>query len=341
MSPRSCLIIALLSVLLHGCSTVPEDPEERAEYEKLNDPIEPLNRYFFEVSQFLDFLLLRPLADTYIRVVPQPVKNRVSNVLGNAGEPPIFLNALLQGRVRDSVITLGRFTLNSTLGVFGLFDVASQVPLEKQFADMGQTLHTYGVGEGPYLYLPVLGPSSVRDTSGFILGQFLNDPVDLGLARRYDLSIHKPLGINQQSQQRLSYGRTVLGGVNFRSQIFDQYDTIFRFSIDPYSQLRSLSRQLRRSQLGITAPETTAPEGDPFSDDPFSDDPFSDDPFSDDPFSDDPFSDDPFSDDPFSDDPFSDDPFSDDPFSDDPFSDDPFSDDPFSDDPLSDDTDPL
>ena len=327
MSLRSCLIIALLSVLLHGCSAIPEDPAERAEYEKINDPIEPLNRYFFEVSQFLDFLLLRPLADTYIRVVPQTVKTGVSNALENAAEPSIFLNALLQGRITDSVITLGRFTLNSTLGVFGLFDVASEIPLEKQFADMGQTLHTYGVGEGPYLYLPLLGPSSLRDTSGFILSQLLDDPVSLGLARRYDLSVHKPLGINQQTQERLFYGRISLGGVHFRSQIFDQYDAIFRFSIDPYSQLRSLSRQLRRSQLGLTDPEATSSEDDLFLDDPFLDDPFSDDPFSDDPFSDDLFSDDPFSEDPFSEDPFSDDPFSEDPFSEDPFSDDPLSDD--------------
>lgn len=127
------------------------------------DPWEGFNRRVFAFNEFLDRNLLKPVAKGYQKVTPQFVDDGVSNVFNNLGEVPSFVNHLLQGRLPDAGLDGGRFAVNSTLGLVGLFDVASKMGIEQKSTDLGVTLGRWGVHSGPYLVLPFLGPSSVRD----------------------------------------------------------------------------------------------------------------------------------------------------------------------------------
>lgn len=219
---------------LAACVTPPSDPEARAEYDEINDPLEPTNRYFFEVNRFLDIMVMRPVADTYRLVVPDFLRERVSDALDNMGEPVVFANTVLQGRFDDGMTTIARFLINSTLGIGGLFDVASTFGLPEKRGDFGQTLYSYGVGDGPYLVLPFLGPSNPRDAIGI--------GVD---------SVMDPVGIvvNDNGLDAISNGRFGGTAVSERSKYIEQLDALERTSIDFYAQMRSITRQRRAKQL--------------------------------------------------------------------------------------------
>ena len=154
------------SLLMAGCATVPRDPAARAEFEANHDPLEPLNRGTFAFNLFIDRILIKPLARDYRRVLPEPGRDAIRHFLDNLNEPVIFANALLQGRLKAAGTTGCRFLLNSAAGLAGIEDVASRQKLPKQVGDFGQTLWAWGLPEGPYLILPVLGPSSPRDGIG-------------------------------------------------------------------------------------------------------------------------------------------------------------------------------
>ena len=166
----------MMAASLGGCATPPTDPGARAEFEQINDPMEPLNRYFFELNRFLDFILLHPWADTYNRIVPETGRTHIHNALDNVGNPLNVVNEALQGRGTDSVTTIGRFLVNSTLGIGGLFDVATDFGLPAKKADFGQTLYVWGLPEGPYMVLPIFGPSNPRDGVGLGVDSYA-DPV--------------------------------------------------------------------------------------------------------------------------------------------------------------------
>lgn len=172
-------------VLLLGLALAP------APAAAINDPLEPLNRGIFEFNRIVDGLVLKPASQLYEFAVPEPGRQGVSNFLGNLRAPVIFVNHLLQGEREQAGVTLGRFMINSTMGIFGIFDFASVVGVEpREDADFGQTLGVWGVGGGAYLVLPIFGPSTIRDAGGLVVDGFVFDPwpyvsdIEAQLARR-------------------------------------------------------------------------------------------------------------------------------------------------------------
>lgn len=133
-----------------------------------HDPFEPANRVIYRVNDGLDQAVLRPLSVTYQTVTPDPVERGVRNFFENIGEVRNATNSLLQGKWQATGASAGRFLINSTVGLLGVFDVARHIGIDRTVEDFGQTLGVWGLGPGPYLVLPLLGPSSVRDSSGFL-----------------------------------------------------------------------------------------------------------------------------------------------------------------------------
>lgn len=220
--------------LLVACATPPTDPAERAAWEAENDPLEPLNREIFEVNRVIDGLLIKPAAMIYRGVVPEPGRTAVRNVLDNLKEPVVLANNLLQGNVDAAGDTLGRFAVNSTVGVLGIMQPAADMGLPRRKTDFGTTLHVWGTGEGPYLMLPILGPSNPRDTTGLVVDALM-DPF-AWIARANDL-------------EWITWTRFGLDGIDVRARNIDALDEIERSSLDFYAQIRSLSRQRRAEEL--------------------------------------------------------------------------------------------
>jgi phospholipid-binding lipoprotein MlaA len=166
--PRVILmsVMAMLVVLISSASV----PARAAG--TVSDPWESLNRKTFAFNEFLDRNFLKPAAKGYQAVTPEPVDTSVTNFFSNLREVPSFVNHLAQARPKDAAADAGRFILNTTVGVLGLFDVASKVGIEQKNADFGLTLGRWGIGSGPYLVLPFLGPSTVRDAAGQTLDVF-------------------------------------------------------------------------------------------------------------------------------------------------------------------------
>ena len=150
----------LLGILLSACVTV-EKPTE-------GDPLESYNRTMFKVNEGLDKAVLRPVAKGYEAVVPQPARSCVSNMFSNVGDVWSGVNSFAQGRGVDFFNSLGRFLMNSTIGLGGCYDVASEKGVKKIENDFGTTLGVWGLGDGPYVVLPLFGSSSLRDTAGLV-----------------------------------------------------------------------------------------------------------------------------------------------------------------------------
>ncbi len=163
--------MAIVLVLLLACAPA------RSIAETVGDPLEPLNRGVFQFNQIVDGLVLKPATQIYTVAVPEPARRSVSNFLENLRSPVVFVNHLLQGEREYAGVTLGRFMINSTMGILGLFDFASVVGMApREDADFGQTLGVWGVGAGAYLVLPLFGPSTFRDASGLVVDSFVFDP---------------------------------------------------------------------------------------------------------------------------------------------------------------------
>ncbi len=198
--------------------------------EEARDPIESFNRAVFAFNETVDFLILRPVAWTYNKITPDPVIFAVRRFFDNLGSPVIFANDLLQLTFDDAGVTLGRFGINSTIGLLGFFDVAEDFGLERHTADFGQTLHAYGTGPGPYIVLPLLGPSTARDGVGTVVDIFL-DPLTylLGSPESYIVT-----------------GSQV---VVAREALLEPLDELKRTSVDYYISLRSAYYQRRAVDL--------------------------------------------------------------------------------------------
>lgn len=156
--------LALIILLgANGCASwVGMEPEP-------GDPLEPFNRSMFDLNNHLETYVSKPLARAYVKVTPEPIDRGITNFFSNLDEPTNIVNNLLQLKVKAAFSDLGRMAINTTLGFFGFMDVASSWGLEKHNEDFGQTLGYWGVSTGPYLVLPVIGPSSVRDGGGFVV----------------------------------------------------------------------------------------------------------------------------------------------------------------------------
>ncbi|HEU0118183.1 MAG TPA: VacJ family lipoprotein, partial [Alphaproteobacteria bacterium] len=163
MPTKHHLLCLTLLLALAGCADTPAPSTDET---GINDPLETMNRRSFDNNHFLDRLLLRPLAELYRVTVPPPVRDRITGILANMNEPTIFANDVMQGEFGKAGTTFERLAINSTLGIGGMWDVATGWGMQKQTGDFGQTLASWGVGEGPYLMLPLVGPSDLRDAFG-------------------------------------------------------------------------------------------------------------------------------------------------------------------------------
>jgi phospholipid-binding lipoprotein MlaA len=230
------LALAVCGVLLvAGCASIPEDPDERAEYEQLNDPFEPMNRAVFSFNQAVDTVILEPASQVY-GFVPEPIRFVVYNFVNNLKEPVNFLNNFFQGDIEGAGRTLARFAVNSTMGFAGLGNPADQMGLADTDEDFGQTLGVWGGGQGdggPYLVLPLLGPSNPRDVVGMVVDAMWN-PVNY-YVREHEL-------------ETLALGLKALEVVDARYRNAELIDDLERNSLDYYAAVRSFYRQ-RRSAL--------------------------------------------------------------------------------------------
>jgi phospholipid-binding lipoprotein MlaA len=174
---RQTMGMVFLAILLTGCATAKQEPtvnEEIAAEEY--DPWERYNRAVFEFNNKVDRNLLKPVAKGYRRALPGTVRLSVGNFFRNLFEPTTVINDLLQGKVKQAAADTGRFLINSTVGILGLFDVATTWGIERHQEDFGQTLAVWGINPGPYVVLPFLGPSNIRDGVGLIPYYFYTDP---------------------------------------------------------------------------------------------------------------------------------------------------------------------
>jgi len=228
--------VLVLSLSVAACAATPNasDPEAVAEYNEINDPLEPFNRAMFELNRGLDTLILRPAATLYRGFIPPPIQDIVSNFLNNLKTPVVLLNDVLQGESDRAITTLSRFAINTTVGVLGFGDPASDMGYLDHKEDFGQTLATWGVDGGPYLVLPILGPSNPRDTVGKVVDT-LTDPV-----WHYAQNTDKEYIPNE---------RLVAESIDFRARNIEAIDDLERTSLDYYAAVRSLYRQVRADEI--------------------------------------------------------------------------------------------
>ncbi len=166
--------LSLLALTLFGCATVP--PSER----NPRDPWQRMNRATFSFDLGFYRHIVKPVATTYVRVTPHPIRTGVSNFVHNISYPTVIVNALLQGRILPFARDLGRFVVNTTVGIGGILDPASRVGLTPEDRDFGQTFGKWGFPTGPYLVLPFLGPSDVRDALGLVPDYLYTNPLLYG-----------------------------------------------------------------------------------------------------------------------------------------------------------------
>ena len=207
---------------LGGCATV-KNPNP-------NDPWEPMNRGVSQFNEGVDAMVLRPVATLYKEHVPPLVRTGVANFFGNISDVWSFVNTVLQGKVQDAADNWARVQLNTMFGVFGIFDVASEFNIERHREDFGQTLGRWGVPAGPYLMLPLFGPSTLRDTVAM--------PVDrqVDMVKRID-----PWGVR--------YSAYTMRAVNARANLLRVGDVVEEAALDKYSFVRDAHLQRRRAEI--------------------------------------------------------------------------------------------
>jgi phospholipid-binding lipoprotein MlaA len=238
-TPPLVTLLALAVCGLAGCATKPpaSDPDALAEYKQTNDPLEPTNRVFYAVNNALDTVILRPAALAYRYAVPQPVRNGVHNLLANLSSPVLLTNDALEGKPRRAGDTTMRFLINTTVGVAGIFDVAKNWGYPAHDADFGMTMAIWGAPEGPFLFLPVLGPTDPRDAAGF------------GIDIAIDPFTWMGTGPNHTGWTAFTWTRYGLTAIDQRERVLDATDSIKKTALDPYATFRSLYRQHRRAQI--------------------------------------------------------------------------------------------
>ena len=208
--------------------------------EEVNDCFEGLNRATFAFNQGLDKAIIEPISKGY-RKLPMPIRTGTGNILSNLSNLVTIPNNILQGDLRAAGLNTARLTVNTTIGIFGIFDVAQQMGLVKDYKkeDYGQTLGKWGVGEGCYLVLPVLGPSTVRDGVGTLTSLLGGDPW-------YNVTVKNDTQYFKDSDYYISKSTD---GINFRSKNIDSFDNLEKNSMDFYASVRSLYLQDRKQKI--------------------------------------------------------------------------------------------
>lgn len=200
--------------------------------EAVRDPLEGFNRAMFSVNEGLDTVIVKPVAQAYDIVMPLPVKAGVGDFFGNIADVRNVLNNTLQGKLADAGTDLGRFLINSTVGIFGLFDVASELGLEKHDEDFGQTLAVWGWSDSSFMFWPLIGPRTVRDTGGWVVDVY-TDPtwytLDKSVAARNSL--------------------VALSFVDVRASLLPSDKVVEEAAIDKYAYVRDAYLQRRRNQI--------------------------------------------------------------------------------------------
>ena len=232
------LFFALFSFNIFGAAsdqvqTNPDDFETSQIEDEIYDPIEPINRAIFSFNNVADRIVLEPIAKGY-KKLPSPIQSGISNFLSNLRAPLVVINQLLQGQGQNAAQSTGRFLVNSTVGVFGLIDVADKIGLEEKEEDFGQTLATWGIGDGFYIVLPLFGPSNLRDTTGMIM-TMVTDPINA-----YAVS---------EGEAWIVPMRTAANAVDQRSKIIDEVNALRDNSLDYYAAVRSSYYQNRNAAI--------------------------------------------------------------------------------------------
>lgn len=222
LSPLLKKIILIFNlILLSACASVPHGPTE-------GDPLESYNRAMFSFNDGLDEYILKPVAEGYDAVMPGPVKTGVSNFFSNIGDIFVITNDILQFKFIQAVENSGRFAVNSTVGLFGLIDVATPIGLPKHNEDFGQTLATWGVGSGPYIVLPVFGSRTLRSAGGFLV------------ENRYD-----PIYDIEKEDNR--YATIALRAIDARYKLLAASRVAEQAALDKYSFMRDAYLQHRKN----------------------------------------------------------------------------------------------
>ena len=226
--------ICMAACLLALAAALPASAGEESQPPSFNDPFEPLNRLVFAINEALDTIILRPAAVVYGTILPDPVRRGVRNVVRHLTLPFTFVNDVAQGEWRRSGDTAQRFFINTMVGFAGLYDVAEKEGLPHRSTDFGSTLASWGVSDGPYLVLPIAGPSNVRDAAGLFV-QGVADPVDIAF-RRADMD-HMPLI------------RSGVATIDFRHTNLEALDDFKANALDYYAFVRALYRQRRAFEV--------------------------------------------------------------------------------------------
>lgn len=233
---KSVIPLVAAGCLLAGCATAPPRSNQAAyqAYQQQNDPLKPTNKVFYTIDDRLDTYILKPVAIGYSDVTTPGIRKHVSYFMENMNALPQTLEFMAAGKPRDAGTMLVRFLVNSSVGIGGIFDPAGSMGYHRVYTDVGLTLAGYGVPEGPYLYLPLFGPSDIRDAAVLPAGIFLTPtfppPPSTGLTI-------------------FNYGSDALNTVNTRAELRGTISNIKKTSLDPYATFRSLYRQHRAAQL--------------------------------------------------------------------------------------------
>ncbi len=230
------IFACVLSVGLVACASTQN--ESGSASSEVSDPLEDVNRVIFDINLALDKVVLRPIASAY-GVLPGGIKDSVRNFLRNLKTPVILANNLLQGDIQGASDTVGRFLTNTIIGLGGLFDVANGngKGIAYRSEDFGQTLAVWGAGEGPYLMLPILGPSNLRDTAGMVPDYFM-DPITW-----WDINS------DRDAPTVIAIGGRVLEAIDSRSRNMKQLEDLEATSLDFYATVRSLYHQQRENMI--------------------------------------------------------------------------------------------
>ena len=231
---KKILIIFLMNLMIGGFAIADTENKE------VKDCFEGLNRATFAFNQGLDKAIFEPIAKGY-RKLPSPIRTGTGNVVSNLSNLITIPNNLLQGDFKTAGINTARLSVNTTIGIFGIFDVAQQMGFVKDYKreDYGQTLGTWGVGEGCYVVLPILGPSTVRDTVGSLTSFLGGDPW-------YNVTVRNDTQYFKDSDYYVSRGTD---GLDFRAKNIDSFDNLEKNSMDFYASVRSLYLQDRKQKI--------------------------------------------------------------------------------------------
>ena len=238
---KNFLIVSLFSIILTSGLSADTDGENNLsrKAKPVGDCFETLNRGSFALNQGLDKVIFKPVAKAY-RGLPAPVRTGTNNALLNLSSLITIPNNILQGEFRKAGVNTGRFAVNTTVGILGIFNVAEEMGFSKyEKEDYGQTLGAWGVGAGCYLVLPVLGPSTVRDTAGSFINILGGDPW-------YNASTH---GNNEYLSDADYMTTKILTGVNFRAKNIESIENLEKNSMDFYASVRSLYLQDRQRKI--------------------------------------------------------------------------------------------